>query len=270
MSESPREPLDPIVRTFLDAHCPEPDGICQVIPLKGDASTRRYLRCLNERQASWVLTIYPTSIDERRFSFRQIHLDEARLRWELDFFLRHYVGDFRNRRVEHIDALQEEFRKMARELGQSPQVFCHRDYQVRNLMVKNETLYVIDFQDARWGPPSYDLASLLKDSIQLDSGQIEESIESYRKALSRRGYAGLPADVFERRSFERQFHVMCLQRMLKALGTYGNQIAVRGISSYRRLVPGTLERALLSLEALREFPATRKLVEEELAKWEPE
>jgi aminoglycoside/choline kinase family phosphotransferase len=346
MSEAPQEPLDPIVRTFLDAHCPEPERVCQVIPLKGDASTRRYLRCLSERQASWVLTIYPTSIDERRFSFRQIHdllrrigipvpkiiavdgvhglllqedlgalslensalespgslgewlrtaleyivvmqvegtrsfgpefanyplsLDEARLRWELDFFLRHYVGDFRKRRVEHVDALQEEFRKMARELGQSPQVFCHRDYQVRNLMVKNETLYVIDFQDARWGPPSYDLASLLKDSIQLDSGQIEESIESYRKALSRRGYAGLPADVFERRSFERQFHVMCLQRMLKALGTYGNQIAVRGISSYGRLVPGTLERALLSLEALREFPATRKLVEEELAKWEPE
>ena len=44
-----------------------------------------------------------------------------------------------------------------------PQVLCHRDYHVRNLMLFQDKLYVIDFQDARWGPTTYDLASLLKD-----------------------------------------------------------------------------------------------------------
>lgn len=342
MSERPPEPLDPIVRAFLDEHCPGRDRIREVIPLKGDASTRRYLRCLSEQRRSWVLTIYPTAIQQERFSYRQIHdllrrigipvpqilavdgvhglllqedlgsvsletlalespeelsdrlrtavgylvsiqveggrrfgpdcvnyslsLDEARLQWELDFFLRHYAGDFRGLGTEHLEGLQGEFRRIVRELGQSPQVFCHRDYQVRNLMLKEGTLYVIDFQDARWGPPTYDLASLLEDSIQLAPDEITGIIEDYRGTLSRHGFAGLPSDIFEHRSFLRQFHLMCIQRLLKALGTYGNQIAVRGASSYRRLVPGTLERALLSLEAIPEFPATRRLVEEELGR----
>ena len=43
-------------------------------------------------------------------------------------------------------------------------MLCHRDYHSRNLMLHDEPLYIIDFQDARMGPDTYDLASLLRDS----------------------------------------------------------------------------------------------------------
>ena len=192
-----------------------------------------------------------------------LHLDESLLGWELDFFLHHYAGDFRKLRIDKLDRLQREFQAIAGELGRSPRLFCHRDFQVRNLMVHQGTLYVIDFQDARWGPPTYDLASLLTDSVQLDREQMETAIEIYRRELSSRGRGGLPEGVFESSAFMRQFHLMCLQRLLKALGTYGYQIAVRGVPSYRRLLRGTLERTLLALDALPEFAATRGLVESE-------
>ena len=61
-------------------------------------------------------------------------------------------------------ALAEEFARAGRELSGEPRVVCHRDYHSRNLMVHDGRLGVIDFQDARLGPDTYDLVSLLRDS----------------------------------------------------------------------------------------------------------
>ena len=53
---------------------------------------------------------------------------------------------------------------MIDELAAEPRVLCHRDYHSRNLMLHEDRLYIIDFQDARMGPDTYDLVSLLRDS----------------------------------------------------------------------------------------------------------
>ena len=53
---------------------------------------------------------------------------------------------------------------LADELADEPRVLCHRDYHSRNLMIHERRLYIIDYQDARMGPDTYDLASLLRDS----------------------------------------------------------------------------------------------------------
>ena len=53
---------------------------------------------------------------------------------------------------------------IVRELAAEPRVLCHRDYHSRNLMLRGDRLFIIDFQDARLGPDTYDLASLLRDS----------------------------------------------------------------------------------------------------------
>ena len=62
------------------------------------------------------------------------------------------------------EALGVELLRIAEELAAEPRVFCHRDYHSRNLMLHAGQLYIIDFQDARMGPDTYDLVSLLRDS----------------------------------------------------------------------------------------------------------
>ena len=56
-------------------------------------------------------------------------------------------------------------------------MLCHRDYHSRNLMLRDDQLFIIDFQDARMGPDTYDLVSLLRDSyVDIADAQLEELI----------------------------------------------------------------------------------------------
>ncbi len=88
----------------------------------------------------------------------QLAFDEKKLFEELEFFERHFLAGFRGAVLtsEDREALETEFRAIARELSNRPRVLCHRDYHSRNLMVLDGELAVIDFQDARMGPMTYD------------------------------------------------------------------------------------------------------------------
>ena len=181
--------------------------------------------------------------------------DEEKLHSELLFFNRHFLRGYRGLKVTQGEDLMEEFTRLSSELAGLPRLLCHRDYHVRNLMLKNGKIYIIDFQDARQGPPSYDVVSLLKDSIELDQEEVDEYRDHYLSKAPLDGKAG---------DFVRQFHCTCIQRLLKALGTYGFQITERGNDLYRQYVSGSLQRALLSLQAVPEFPYIQRIVEESL------
>ncbi|MGH9315023.1 MAG: aminoglycoside phosphotransferase family protein, partial [Vicinamibacterales bacterium] len=142
-----------------------------------------------------------------------IAFDVEKLSWELDFFAKHFLQgyrgvDFAPRAREALDA---EFRVIAEELAAEPRVLCHRDYHSRNLMLHQERLYAIDFQDARMGPDTYDLVSLVRDSYVDIPEQTADDLIAYFLALG--GRTG------EARAFRARFDVMALQRNLKALGT---------------------------------------------------
>lgn len=188
--------------------------------------------------------------------------DEEKLNWELHFFRRHYLGNYRKLQVGQEARLAEEFTRLARELATVPRYLCHRDYHVRNLMLKEKRLYIIDFQDARQGPPSYDLVSLLKDSIELKPSEVKEHIGYYLRRAHSEGLSFLGESGEE--GFQRQFHLMAIQRLLKALGTYGYQIIVRGNFIYEQYMAGSLHRALLSLQAVPEFPYIGAILEGEI------
>ena len=98
-----------------------------------------------------------------------------------------------------------------------PQVFVHRDYHSRNLMISTPNPGVIDFQDAVLGPITYDLASLLKDAyVQWEEAQILDwTIRYWEKARC----AGLPVAT-DFSIFYRDFEWMGVQRHLKILGIF--------------------------------------------------
>src|SRR6185369_11503203 len=104
---------------------------------------------------------YETQSISSRLAF-----DEPKLSWELDFFFEHYFGSLRGETLRHAEVaeLKVELNDIAAELAAVPRVLCHRDYHASNLMIdpKNR-LRVVDHQDARMGPASYDLVSFLLD-----------------------------------------------------------------------------------------------------------
>ena len=86
-------------------------------------------------------------------------------------------------------------------------------------MLHTQNLYIIDFQDARMGPDTYDLASLLRDSyVDLSEEAIDALIHTF---LTLKGGAGADTE------FRRRFDLMSLQRGFKALGTFGHQTTAR-------------------------------------------
>lgn len=183
-----------------------------------------------------------------------IAFDLDKLTWELDFFTKHFLEAYRGVTLadDQRAALREEFSTIVRELAAEPRVLCHRDYHSRNLMLAESELYIIDFQDARMGPDTYDLVSLLRDSyVDLPDQTVDELIAYF---LALKGVTGPDPD------FRRRFDLMALQRNLKALGTFGYQTTARRNPVYIQYIPRTLKYVRDNLDHQPRFRRLRELL----------
>ena len=158
--------------------------------------------------------------------------DTTKLTSELTFFQSEFLLEYRHVTLAPAaaEALRRELSTIAEELAAEPRVLCHRDYHSRNLMVYRNRLVVIDFQDARMGPATYDLVSLLRDCyVDLSPDLVAAMTERFLEAV--------PAQ--HAVDFGPRFDLMSVQRHLKALGTFGHQIAVAGRPGFAAYVPRT-------------------------------
>jgi aminoglycoside/choline kinase family phosphotransferase len=182
--------------------------------------------------------------------------DVEKLTWELEFFAKHFIEGYRAITLPTADrqALSAEWATIVDELAAEPRVLCHRDYHSRNLMLSDASLYIIDFQDARMGPDTYDLVSLLRDSyVDITARDLDELIAYF---LALKGHA--EPDQME--EFRRRFDLMALQRNLKALGTFGYQTITRRNPVYIQYMPRTLRYVRTNLEAYPRFARLRELL----------
>ncbi len=145
--------------------------------------------------------------------------DETLLRRELDLFPDWYVA--RHLGTPLSASQQETLERVQRLLLQNilaqPKVFVHRDYMPRNLMVCADNPGVLDFQDAVYGPISYDVASLFRDAfISWEEERVLDWAVRYWEKARR---AGLPVDA-DFGAFYRDLEWMGLQRHLKVLGIF--------------------------------------------------
>lgn len=145
-------------------------------------------------------------------------------------------------------SLTEDFRwalfSLCDRLGEAEPTPCHRDFMARNLLLDGGgELVVIDHQDLRLGPPLYDLASLLNDTLYVDEREEAELLD-----LARVG-----------RPDREAYHRAAAQRALKIVGTFA-AFAERGVDRYLRLIPRSLAAARRHLERLPESaPVMRDL-----------
>ncbi|HEY9285813.1 MAG TPA: phosphotransferase [Pyrinomonadaceae bacterium] len=193
----------------------------------------------------------------------RLAFDDAKLSWELDFFVRHYFGSYRREALRHAEEaeLRAELNDLASELAARPRFLCHRDYHSSNLLVDPKgRLRIIDHQDARMGPASYDLVSLLLDrQTQLPSmAEVRQRRLFFLEERQKRGLAPVDPD-----EFAREFRLMTVQRCLKACGTFSFQTGVGGrAETYEQFIRPILLIVLQAADWLGRFPVLRRVIGE--------
>jgi aminoglycoside/choline kinase family phosphotransferase len=207
--------------------------------LLNDLGRKTYLDVIDEQNAD---QLFADAIDAL-LAFQQLPMDAplpsydvALLRRELELFPEWYIR--RHLGVE-LDAQQQAlWQRVSDRLIDSalaqPKVLVHRDYMPRNLMISEPNPGVLDFQDAVYGPVTYDITCLFKDAfLSWPQGRVREWQRGY---WERAGQAGIPVHVdFD--DFLRASDLMGVQRHLKVIGIFARICHRDGKPRYLADVP---------------------------------
>jgi N-acetylmuramate 1-kinase len=219
---------------------------------------RRAIELIAQIQATTQIAYEMNSISSR------LAFDEDKLSWELNYFFDHFFGSLTQRQfqAEEAEAIKLDLQAIAAELAARPRSLTHRDYHGMNLMVDTAgALRIIDHQDARMGPVTYDLVPLLLERRlePVDESWVEENRRFF---LSVGAKLGLPK--VEPQELEYEFHLMTVQRQLKAIGTFSYQTAVVGRGEfYEKYIEPSIATVLRAMAkpGMKEYPALRKALE---------
>ena len=185
------------------------------------------LYALRDRPFAERLPLYRSAFEQvdRLFYIKvpkEFHLmppfDADLYRWEQHYFFEYLVEDHLGM---DASALRKNpvFHDMAERLGTAARHLVHRDFQSQNLMVKDGKVWLIDFQGLRRGRQEYDLASLIFDPY-INHGADEALLELWEEFADERPEPTL-------------FHQCAAQRLMQAMGAYGNILKNRGDEWYR-------------------------------------
>lgn len=237
------EPFVRIARLFANAgmHVPEviAEDLAQGFLLLSDLGDVTYLSQLNDATAPALYHDASLALIKLQLASKPDVLpnyDEALLTREMQLFPDWYISKHLNITLD--DRQQQDLQKMFSLLNQNilaqGQVFVHRDYHSRNLMVSDNNPGVLDFQDAVYGAITYDLVSLLKDAyISWDEEKIIDWSVRYWQAAKKQGLP-VPADFSE---FYRDFEYMGAQRHIKVLGIFARLYHRDGKGGYLKDMP---------------------------------
>lgn len=182
-----------------------------------------------------------------------------RLKSEMELFEPWYVNRHLNASLgdSQKEILEQVFELLINNALEQPQVFVHRDYHSRNLMILNENNPgVIDYQDAVTGPITYDLVSLFKDCyIEWPREKVEHWLELYLARIT-------PDYFIEKQQLIRWFDFMGVQRHLKVLGIFARLNYRDGKSQYLDDLPLTLKYIADTCHSYPELQSLQQLLSE--------
>jgi aminoglycoside/choline kinase family phosphotransferase len=207
--------------------------------LLSDLGNSTYLDALKEGNTNQLYIAATDALIKFQLSSRPNELpayDEALLRRELNLFPEWYISRHLNITLskKQNDNLEKTFQRILNNNLSQPCVYVHRDYHSRNLMVSDPNPGILDFQDAVFGPITYDLASLFKDAyIKWDEEVTMDWIIRYWEKARK---AGLPVreDFGE---FYRDYELMGVQRHIKVLGIFARLYHRDGKEGYLKDMP---------------------------------
>lgn len=232
-----------VARLFGEAGAHVPRVLAQDLEqgflLLSDLGSETYLQVIDEANAGELYRDAVEALLKIQLASRPGVLpdyDETLLLREMRLFPEWYVSKHLQAELssEQTDLLERSFAAIVRSNLAQGRVYVHRDYHSRNLMASEPNPGVLDFQDAVYGPVTYDLVSLFKDAyISWEEERILDWTIRYWEKAKR---AGLPvsADFAE---FYRDFEWMGVQRHLKVLGIFARLWHRDGKEGYLKDMP---------------------------------
>ncbi|MEA1888980.1 MAG: phosphotransferase [Pseudomonadota bacterium] len=187
------------------------------------------------------------------------------LRQEMDLFREWYLKTHLGLEItaEEHETMDEAWQLLIESAMEQPQLWVHRDFHSRNLMVTEfHNPGVIDFQDAVTGPITYDLVSLLKDCyIEWPKERIEDWVLGYHDLALQSGLL----EKKDEQQFLRWFHRMGIQRHLKVAGIFARLSHRDGKDQYLNDIPLTLRYLVSALENDPDLQPLFRLVTEKIS-----
>ena len=221
---------------------------------KQESSSDFYYKTLDE-----LIKIHVGATNSGETSFATTTVfDTAKFLWEMNYAKENLLLGLL--KLKLADAVMEElnsaFTSFCSRLDQKPKVICHRDFHSRNVMIKLNKIYVIDFQDARMGPIQYDLVSLFKDSYVDMNDSYSDTLMNYY--LDKTGLKNTPG--FSKDEFYETYELQSLQRCFKACGSFASFMNLRNDKRYLKYLRPTLKRVLKSLAHFPEYNVLNRIL----------
>ncbi len=258
-----------ITRLFRAAGVNTPEVLAENLEegflLMSDLGSATYLSALNDQSADALYRDANAALIKIQLASRPGELpeyDEALLRRELNLFPEWYLAKHAQVELsaEQRQVMEDAFNAiLANNLAQ-PRVYVHRDWHSRNLMVTpGANPGIVDFQDAVYGPITYDLASIYKDAyIQWDEDRVLDWTVRYWEGARK---AGLPVqDDFG--EFYRDFEWMGVQRHIKVLGIFARLFHRDGKDGYLKDMPLVMHYLRKACERYNGLGAFLRLLDE--------
>jgi hypothetical protein len=185
------------------------------------------------REASKLHAVEAAKLTKADLAELEPPFDEALYLWEQDYFLTHLVeGHLGLRRSD--SAFTKAHRALAElreRLAKEERCLVHRDFQSQNIMLRNGEAWLVDYQGLRPGLAEYDLASLLYDPyVAFTAGERQELLHYY---AAHNELEVLP--------FTDRFYLCAAQRLMQALGAYGNLSRNQGKPQFKKHIPAAMD-----------------------------
>ncbi|MDZ4287531.1 MAG: phosphotransferase [Prosthecobacter sp.] len=231
--------LEDLGRDDLHAHREEP------------WETRRVLYEATLREAAKIHSVTEDSLAPADMAILEPPFDEALYEWEQNYFLEHFVRTFLRRdpdAAEHAPA-HEALLKLRNRLGWLPRCLVHRDFQSQNVLLREGSAWLVDYQGLRPGLAEYDLASLLFDPyVTMSRNERHDCLSFYAEHRS----VSLSA-------LREIFHQCAAQRLMQALGAYANLSRNQGKTQFEQHIPAGVRNLAAVCEEAPELAALRPL-----------
>ncbi|MFZ5443607.1 MAG: aminoglycoside phosphotransferase family protein [Myxococcota bacterium] len=204
------------------------------------------LRARAEKHPDPGCLAFTRAFDEELYDWELHHFRE----WGLEIWSGRKPSDAERAELDAI------FRRIAKELAAAPRGFTHRDYQSRNLMVKDGELVVIDFQDALQGPRQYDLVALLRDSyVELPRDFVDAMLDAYIVAFEKES-----GERIDPKPFKAFFDLLTVQRKMKDAGRFEFINRVKGNPGFLISIPASLRYVKAALDVQPQLADLRRIV----------
>lgn len=192
--------------------------------------------------------IYQKAIDEliklqiegRQSTPVKCKYDRDHIQWEQDYFRDFFLVQYCRISKAVLTDIVSDFHKLADQVLTLTEpisdYLMHRDFQSQNIYIKDGQVRIIDFQSARIGPLTYDLAALLRDAyVNISAEQERNLLRYYTKVINKRGL-----DMSDK-EFWQAYELTCLQRNMQALGAFANLSLNKGKPQFGQYIRRGLE-----------------------------